>query len=100
MPTFNITEQTDTSCCIEGDMTFFSLNKKNIKSFGFINSTKEMCIDLAKVTAADSAGLALMIEWIKHSKLCGTQLTFINTPQQLLTLAKLSSFDITDLNHS
>ncbi|MFW5443320.1 MAG: lipid asymmetry maintenance protein MlaB [Methylococcaceae bacterium] len=100
MPTFNIIKQSDKSYCIEGELTFSSLNKKNIKSFGFLKTTKEVHIDLSKVSAADSAGLALMIEWIKHSKLYGSKLTFKNIPQQLITLAKLSSFDITDLNNS
>ncbi len=75
-------------------MTFSTLNKKTIKSFGFLNTTKEICIDLEKVTVADSAGLALMIEWIKHSKLLNSKLRFKNIPQQLFTLAKLSDLDL------
>lgn len=100
MPTFNVIKQSNNYYHVEGDLTFFSLDKNNIKSFGFLNSSKKLCMDLAKVSAADSAGLALMIEWIKQSKLCGTKLSFKNIPQQLLTLAKLSNIDITDLNHS
>ncbi|MCK4841690.1 MAG: STAS domain-containing protein, partial [Methylococcales bacterium] len=66
---------------------------KTIKSFDFLNAAKEICIDLKKVNTSDSAGLALIIEWIKHSKNHNTSLTFKNIPQQLLTLAKLSGFD-------
>ena len=94
MPAFNLIKQSDGAYFVEGNMTFSTLNKKTIKSFDFLNTTKEICIDLEKVTAADSAGLALMIEWVKHSKLYNTKLTFKNVPQQLLRLAKLSDLDI------
>ena len=94
MSAFNLIKLSDDSYCVEGNMTFSTLNKKTIKSFDFLNTTKEICIDLEKVTAADSAGLALMIEWIKHSKPLNTKLRFKNIPQQLLTLAKLSDLDL------
>ena len=98
MPAFSLIKETDDCYFAEGDLTFFTLNKKTIKSFDFLNTTKKICIDLEKVTAADSAGLALMVEWIKHSKLHRTKLTFRNIPQQLLTLAKLSDFDLQEFS--
>ena len=94
MSAFSLIKQSDDSYFIEGDLTFFTLNKKTIKSLDLSNATKNVSIDLKKVTVADSAGLALMIEWIKHSKLHSTKLTFKNIPQQLLTLAKLSDLDL------
>lgn len=94
MSAFSLIKQSDDCYFVEGELTFFTLNKKTIKSFDFLNATKKICIDLEKVTVADSAGLALMIEWIKHSKLYNTKLTFKNIPQQLLTLAKLSDLDL------
>ena len=94
MSAFSLIKQTADCYFVEGDLTFSTLNKKTINSFDFLNSAKEICIDLEKVATADSAGLALMIEWIKHSKLLNTKLTFKNVPQQLLTLAKLSDLDL------
>ena len=98
MPTFSLIKQSDDCYFVEGKLTFSTLNKKTINSFDFLNAAKKICIDLEKVTAADSAGLALMIEWIKHSKLYSTKLTFKNIPQQLLTLAKLSDFDLQEFS--
>jgi phospholipid transport system transporter-binding protein len=94
MPAFDLIKLSDDSYFVEGNMTFSTLNKKTIKSFDFLNTTKDIHIDLEKVAAADSAGLALMIEWLKHSKLYNTKLRFKNIPQQLLTLAKLSDLDL------
>jgi phospholipid transport system transporter-binding protein len=98
MSEFSLIKQSDDCYFAEGNLTFFTLNKKTIKSFDFLNATKNVCIDLEKVTTADSAGLALIIEWIKHSKLHSTKLTFKNIPQQLLTLAKLSNLDLQEFS--
>ena len=94
MSSFTVSQQTTGNYLVEGELTFFSLNKKTISSFDFLTSAKDICIDLASVTSADSAGLALLIEWIKQCKITGSTLTFKNIPQQLLTLAKLSGFEI------
>lgn len=78
---------------VEGKLTFSSINKKTLKLLTLSKSADIICIDLKKVEATDSAGLALMIEWIKHSKINNIKLSFKNIPNQLLTLATLSGFD-------
>ena len=94
MSPFTIVEQTKGHFVVEGELTFFNLNKKTIASFDFLKSDQKICIDLQKIAVADSAGLALLIEWIKHSNHYTTELTFKNVPQQLITLAKLGGFDL------
>jgi phospholipid transport system transporter-binding protein len=78
---------------VDGDLTFASIDKKTVKSFDFLNTSKVITIDLGLVACTDSAGLALMIEWIKHTRSHKTQLHFKNIPEQLRNLAKLSGFD-------
>jgi phospholipid transport system transporter-binding protein len=80
---------------IEGDLTFETIDKQTLKSFSFLKSAKEITIDLSRVSSTDSAGLALMVEWIKYSRLNRAQILFKNIPEQLLNLAKLSGFDQT-----
>lgn len=89
----NIREQKPGYFIVEGPLTFSSIDKKTVKSFDFLGSAPQICIDLKRVESTDSAGLALMIEWIKHSKKHNTHLSFKNIPQQLQALAKLSGFD-------
>lgn len=50
-------------------------------------------IDLAGVTASDSAGLALLIEWFGWAKRANQSLRFINAPRQLRALARISDVD-------
>ncbi|MDD1616885.1 MAG: Anti-sigma-factor antagonist [Methylococcaceae bacterium NSP1-2] len=78
---------------VDGDLTFATIDKKTVKSFDFLNTTKLATIDLGRVTCTDSAGLALMIEWIKYTRQNKIQLHFKNIPEQLRNLAKLSGFD-------
>jgi phospholipid transport system transporter-binding protein len=91
----NIIAQEAGHFMIDGDLTFATIDQQTIKSVGFITSAKHITIDLSRVINTDSAGLALMIEWIKHSRQHRTQIVFKNIPDQLLNLAKLSGFDKT-----
>jgi phospholipid transport system transporter-binding protein len=91
----NIIKQSVGHFVIDGDLTFATIDKQTLKSFSFLKAAKEITIDLSGVACTDSAGLALMIEWIKYSRHNRTQLHFKNIPEQLLNLAKLSGLDQT-----
>ena len=93
MSAFKLIKQTAGTYCVEGDLTFLSIDKKTVNTYGFLKSAKKICIDLASIDSADSAGLALLIEWIKVSKVYNTDLTYKNIPQQILTLASISGLD-------
>lgn len=93
MSSLNIIKQSPRHFVIDGDLTFATIDKQTLKSFSFLNGAKDITIDLSRVSSTDSAGLALMIEWIKYSRHNRTQLAFKNIPEQLLNLAKLSGFD-------
>ncbi|MCF7987251.1 MAG: STAS domain-containing protein [Methylovulum sp.] len=80
---------------IDGDLTFSTIDKDTVKSFVFLNSAKEITIDLGHVNNTDSAGLALMIEWIRYARSKRTHLSFKKIPQQLINLVKLSGLENT-----
>lgn len=80
---------------IHGELTFASIHGKLIDSPPFLRGCKEIILDFSHVTTTDSAGLALMIEWIKLSRHQHAKLSFRNVPKQLLNLAKLSGLDKT-----
>lgn len=78
---------------VDGDLTFFTIDKKTVNSFSFLTNNKQVTLDLGGVGNSDSAGLALMIEWIKNARTKRVQLKFRNIPPQILNLAKLSGLD-------
>lgn len=47
-------------------------------------------IDLAGVSAVDSAGLALLLEWQARAQAAGGEVSVHNAPESLLSLARLS----------
>jgi phospholipid transport system transporter-binding protein len=46
-------------------------------------------IDLAGVTRSDSAGLALLVEWLRESERLGKTVTFLNMPAQMQSIARV-----------
>lgn len=57
------------------------------------DSAPAVTIDLAGVTAVDSATLALLLEWQWQGRQRGRPVTFTGTPPGLAALARLSRVD-------
>lgn len=95
MSALNIVDLGSDTFAVQGELTFASIDRQSVKSTGFLKTAKNITIDLSQVTNTDSAGLALMIEWIKVARANRTSLKFKGVPNQLLNLAKLSGFDRT-----
>lgn len=53
----------------------------------------ELEIDLSGVVRADSAGLALLLEWIHWAKNTAREIRFKNVPDQILSIARISEVD-------
>ncbi len=49
-----------------------------------------LVIDLAQVERSDSAGLALLTEWLRQARRQGARLSFANLPEQMRSLARVS----------
>lgn len=96
MAKLSLIEQSPGYFTIEGNLTFASIDAQTLQTFKFLKGIDTICIDLAKIGTTDSAGLALMIEWIRQSRMIRAQLRFKNIPPQLMALAKLSGFDETE----
>jgi phospholipid transport system transporter-binding protein len=53
-------------------------------------SHEQLRMDLSAVTSADSAGLALLIDWLACARSAGKRLLYVRPPDALLALARLS----------
>lgn len=49
----------------------------------------EMTIDLAAVTEVDSTALSLLFEWRRAASAANRRITFVNLPNNLMSLATL-----------
>ncbi len=50
-------------------------------------------VDLGGVGESDSAGLALLIEWLRMARQSGKQIHFENVPAQIAALARISEVE-------
>lgn len=78
---------------LEGELGFASVPDILAHPGADISGTTAIEVDLRGVTRADSAGLALLVEWLRESERAGQQITFINVPQQLLSIARVCGLD-------
>lgn len=95
MDTSSINSVNENRYEVIGKMTFATvpelLNQSKEK---FSSTGTEITFDLAKVKHADSAGLALMLEWLRLAKVAEKNIKFVKIPAQLLNLT-----EITGLSH-
>lgn len=56
-------------------------------------ATQNLVIDLKDVTRTDSAGLALLLEWMTLARKKELQIHFRNLPAQLWDIAKVSDLE-------
>ena len=82
---------------IKGDLIFHNINKATTKILNFKQTSPVINIDLQQLGKIDSAGLALLIEWIKLSRTHKIELRFNNIPAQLSALAELSYISEIDI---
>ncbi|GAB4507599.1 MAG: hypothetical protein Tsb0026_03710 [Sulfuricaulis sp.] len=54
------------------------------------NGARPITIDMQGVTQADSAGLALMIEWLQLTRAAKRELFFTNIPEQMRDLIRVN----------
>lgn len=55
--------------------------------------SKEIDVDLGGVGESDSAGLALLIEWLRIARQGGQAIRFANVPAQIEALARISEVE-------
>lgn len=72
--------------------TVAALRQQGLQNFRR-SDAQALNVDLRGVTAADSAGLALLIDWLAWAEAEGRPLRFDALPPTLLALATLSEVD-------
>jgi len=73
---------------LSGDMSFATaaeILRASERSFGHF---KKLELDLSQVEKADSAGLALLLEWKARARQRTAQIDFVGIPDSLLAIAK------------
>ena len=78
---------------VQGAMTFESVAALWRQSVEIFPDEAVFQIDLAQVTHTDSAGLALLVEWLREGLRRGARIEFLNFPAQMLALAGAANLE-------
>ena len=94
VPAVNLTLTENGRVHLAGELSFqtvprfFSANRDL-----FSQGDHDLHVDLDGITRADSAGIALLIEWRRQAKAQNRTIHFYNIPSQLLSIARLSGVE-------
>lgn len=88
--TVSIHKRADHLWEIAGDLVIPCIPELLGQTNGLFTSGGEAVVDLDKVGRIDSAGLALLVEWMRCAKRQGVTLRFQNVPERMWAIAKIS----------
>lgn len=83
----NLSTSTQT---VAGALTFETVPGLYQNSSSWFAGAGDLTIDLAQVERIDSAGLALLIEWLRHARVANRTLRFANIPVPVQTLIRIN----------
>lgn len=78
---------------VTGELGFDTVRSLLLASEGPFRDAARIEIDLSGITHGDSAGLALLIEWLRRASQSGKELHYTGVPQQLRALARISDVE-------
>ena len=78
---------------LTGELNFKTVPPLAVNSKNLFDNNNHLNVDLDGVSRADSAGVALLIEWQRRAKKQNKSISFQNIPSQMLSIAKLSGVD-------
>ncbi|HEX9206700.1 MAG TPA: STAS domain-containing protein [Steroidobacteraceae bacterium] len=93
MADFGITATAPGRLEARGAMSYASAAKALQAGLALIPHGVECTIDLSNVTEADSAGLAVLVEWLATGRVRRTRIHYEGIPAQILAVARISDLD-------
>jgi phospholipid transport system transporter-binding protein len=76
-----------------GELSFATAEQALRDGLALLPSGGACTIDLTGITSADSAGLAVLIEWLSVAADRGSKLSFDAVPAQLRAIARISDLE-------
>ena len=80
---------------IRSDLTFESASRILLQSKQMFASCDRISVEMSAAGEADSAGLALLLEWISWTRHTNREITYEKIPERLLAIARIS--EVSDL---
>ena len=81
------------TCLVSGDLDFSNVMTVYAKSLPQLEASAELEFDFSQVNSSDSAGLALIVEWLKFANNHNKPIQFKNLSADILSLARAAGLD-------
>jgi phospholipid transport system transporter-binding protein len=78
---------------LEGALDFTTVSRLGVAARPLFKRGAVIEIDLARVTSANSAGLALLLDWLDVAGAREARLTYRNLPDSLMRIAAVSNLN-------
>ncbi|HLE93928.1 MAG TPA: STAS domain-containing protein [Sulfuricaulis sp.] len=89
-----ITARDDGVFAVSGQVTFQTVPQFSGQTEKWLQSgNHRVTIDMQAVTLVDSAGLALMIEWLQLARTANREIGFTNIPGQMRDLIRVNGLE-------
>jgi len=93
MSEFTIEDLGDGRFAVSGEMTFDTAEKILKASEGPFEDHTQLEVDLSEVTMSDSAGLALLLEWVTWANHSVREIRFTGMPEKILAIARTTEVE-------
>lgn len=77
---------------LSGELTFATVAAIARQGLGLPRGAR-VTLDLRGISRADSAGLALLVDWMRQARHSEAQVHYANIPAQMLAVARVSGLD-------
>lgn len=89
---FELSAASPERCEARGALTFATARRARKQGLlALRNAGRELTVDCSAISQADSAGLAVLLDWLAEAKRSGCSLRLQQLPQKLLALARISA---------
>lgn len=78
---------------VSGALDFQTVPELAEQADVLFSQSETIDVDLSGVTRADSAGVALLVEWMHEAHRQKKGIRYLNIPTQMLAIARVSSLD-------
>ena len=93
MSEFTIEDHGDGRFAVSGELTFDTAEKILKASEEHFEEHTQIEVDLSEVTASDSAGLALLLEWVTWANHSVREIRFAGMPEKILAIARTTEVE-------
>ncbi len=93
MVAFGIERDGEDRLRVSGELGFATAAAALHAGFAQLASQREWTVDLGRVDSGDSAGLAVLVEWLAFARARGGAVRYENVPAQMLAIARISELE-------